>query len=472
VSETLRPDLCVIGGGETGLAAAIVAAALGVSVVLVEQNRLGGKGDALARAVLVAASRRLDEVRRSETVAVPYEREVVADWGRIGHRVRKLRQARLATATAQRYRAMGVNIIEGSASFLDRRTVEVAGQHIAARAFLIATGTLTHTPDLAGGDQVPILVPADVAALPEMPDHLVVVGGDAASVEIAQAVRRLGGRVSLVLDKPDLPGHDDEEMAAVVLRSVAADGVDICIGRVEHVGPRQPSGVILTVESDTRRLIHASHLLMGGLSIADVQALDISKAGIGLSNGRIAVDRNLRTANPRIYAAGSCAEWGPLGIRAGALQAAAVARHALLRLPARLDPSQVPRVVQSDPPLASVGLNEGEARRAAPAIRILRASVADTRAGLVSGSRGHIKAIVTARGRVLGCQIAAPRADELIHPWTIAIAHGLKVTDLAALPVWEAGFPELTRLAAVEFVKPTLRSPWLQRAIGLNRLLG
>jgi pyruvate/2-oxoglutarate dehydrogenase complex dihydrolipoamide dehydrogenase (E3) component len=139
----------------------------------------------------------------------------------------------------------------------------------------------------------------------------------------------------------------------------------------------------------------------------------------------------------------------------------------------RVDDAPIPRVTYTDPELASVGLSEEEVRAKRRSFRILRWTFAENdRAQAERETAGLVKVIVTPRGRVLGCGIAGARAGELITPWTLAIAKGLKVQDLAALIVPYPTFSEVTKRAAIEFIRPAAQSPWARRAINLVRRLG
>jgi pyruvate/2-oxoglutarate dehydrogenase complex dihydrolipoamide dehydrogenase (E3) component len=150
-----------------------------------------------------------------------------------------------------------------------------------------------------------------------------------------------------------------------------------------------------------------------------------------------------------------------------------VIRSALFRLPVRVDTSAIPRVTYTDPEVASVGLTEAQAVERGAKFRILRWPVAENdRAQAERALAGHAKAIVTQRGAILGCSIAAPNAGELIMPWVLAMAKGLKVQDLAGLVFPYPTLSEVTKRAAVEHLRPQAANPWLRRLIGVARRFG
>jgi pyruvate/2-oxoglutarate dehydrogenase complex dihydrolipoamide dehydrogenase (E3) component len=150
-----------------------------------------------------------------------------------------------------------------------------------------------------------------------------------------------------------------------------------------------------------------------------------------------------------------------------------VIRNALFRLPVKIDNTRIPRVTFTDPELAAVGLSEEEARAGHRAIRILRWPLSENdRAQAERTTRGHLKAIVTPRGRILGCAIAGPQAGDLIVPWALALSKGLKVQDLAGLVFPYPTLSEVTKRAAVEFLRPSAQNPWLRRLISVVRRFG
>jgi pyruvate/2-oxoglutarate dehydrogenase complex dihydrolipoamide dehydrogenase (E3) component len=188
------------------------------------------------------------------------------------------------------------------------------------------------------------------------------------------------------------------------------------------------------------------------------------------------VDQRLRTTNARVYAIGDCASGTKLGGRFTHVanhHAGLVIRNALFSLPIKVGDTPIPRVTYTDPELAAVGRTEDEARAEHKSIKILRWSFADNdRARAERTTAGHVKAIVSPHGRILGCTIVGPRAGELIMPWVLAMAQGLKVSDLAGVVYPYPSLSEVTRSTAVEFLKPSTQNPWLRRVIGLVRRLG
>ena len=476
-NEPLKPDLCVIGAGAAGLPVAAIAASLGAQVVLVEKGRMGGEclnvGCVPSKALL-AAAHRAHAMREAGRFGVTGG-EPFVDFARVRRHVQETVAGIAPMDSAERYRAMGVRVIQAEARFTGPGTVLAGGQAIQARRFVVATGSRPAIPPIPGLDGIAYLTNDTVFSLDEKPDHLVVIGGGAVGVEIAQAHVRLGARVTLIEGEERILAKEDPEMAAVVERALRAEGVAIragtSIARVEP-GTEGRFSVILAGGD----IIEGSHLLVAAGRRPALDGLDLDLAGIAADSAGITVDGGLKTTNRRVYAIGDCAGGAGSGARfthAANHHAGLVIRNALFRLPVRLGSAPIPRVLYTDPELASVGLGEEEARARHKAIRILRWSFADNdRARAERATGGHVKAIVTPRGRILGCAIAGAHAGELIVPWVLAVTKGMKVSDLAGLVYPYPTFSEATKGAAVEFLKPSAQNPWLRRLMGLVRRLG
>lgn len=476
--EPLKPDLCVIGAGSAGLSVAAIAASLGAPVVLIEKHRMGGEclnvGCVPSKALL-AAAHRAHEIRHAERFGLQVG-EAAADFAEVHRHVKEIVAAIAPMDSPERYGAMGVRVIQAEARFAGPRSVLAGGQIIHARRFVIATGSRPAIPPIPGLDRIRFLTNDTVFELTEKPEHLIVVGGGAIGVELAQAYRRLGVAVTLIEAGERILAKEDAEMAAVVERSLKADGVtirtDIAIDRIEP-GAGGHFTVVLGAGSER---IEGSHLLVAAGRKPAFHELDLQMAGIQTDESGIVVDRRLRTSNPKVYAIGDCAGGAGAGGRFTHVanhHAGLVIRNALFRLPARLGRTPIPRVLYTAPEVAAVGLTEAEAKAKHGTIRILRWAFSDNdRARAEKASEGHVKAVVTPRGRILGCSIAGTRAGELIMPWVLAMARGLKVSDLAGLVYPYPTFSEVTKSTAVEFLKPSAQNPWLRRLIGLMRRLG
>ena len=475
MAEVLTPDLCIIGAGSGGLSVAAIAASLHASVVLIERGRMGGdclNVGCVPSKALIAAAGRAQAIREAGRFGL--ERgDPRTNYARVRDHVRGVMAAIAPNDSVERFTAMGVRVIRAEARFSDRRTVVAGEVTIRARRFVLATGSRPAVPPIPGLESVPYLTNETVFDLTRRPERLVVVGGGAIGLELAQAHRRLGAEVT-VIEAARLLAREDPELAAVVERRLHAEGVEVRAGAAVARVDGRAEGLAVFLEDGS--LVEGSHLLVATGRTAVTEDLGLREAGVDTERAGIVVDKRLRTTNSRVYAIGDCAG-GPAAAHrfthAANHHAGVVIRHALFRLPVDVRAAAIPRVTYTDPELAAVGISEEEARAAGKAVRILRWPFSENdRAQAERTTEGLLKAVVTPRGRVLGCAIAGPHAGELITPWALAIAKGHKVQDLAALVFPYPTLSEVSKRAAVEFLRPSAESPWLQRLMRVARLFG
>src|SRR5215470_17971037 len=281
MAERLTPDICVIGAGSGGLSVAAAAAAFGVSVVLVEKDKMGGEclntGCVPSKALIAAGkhAHALADARAFGVSAGPAE----IDFAKVHRHVHDVIAAIAPNDSKERFTGLGVRVIAGAARFKDRNTVVVGdGIEIAARRFVIATGSSPALPRIAGLETVPYLTNETVFDVSARPEHLIVIGAGAIGLELAQAFRRLGAAVT-VLEAAQPLAREDAECAAIVLDALAREGVvvrsNVRIARVERAGAK-----IRVVLGDGAEAIEGSHLLIATGRKANVDGLALERAGI------------------------------------------------------------------------------------------------------------------------------------------------------------------------------------------------
>jgi pyruvate/2-oxoglutarate dehydrogenase complex dihydrolipoamide dehydrogenase (E3) component len=346
----------------------------------------------------------------------------------------------------------------------------VNATEIAARRFVVATGSSPALPPIAGLDHVPYLTNETVFDLTARPEHLIVIGAGAIGLELAQAFRRLGSAVT-VLEAAEPLAREDKECAAIVLDALAREGVAIrshvAIARVEAAGAK-----IKAVLGDGETAIEGSHLLIATGRKANTEGLALEAARIACDRNGIKVNKGLKTSNRRVYAIGDVAGRGQFTHLAN-YHAGLVIRNALFRLPVKVNADLVPRVTYTDPELAHVGLTESEARKRRIAIRVLRWPYHENdRAQTECETVGHIKVLTDRRGKILGATIVGAAAGELITAWTLAISRGLNIRALAGMIVPYPTLAEIGKRAAVTYFLPSVTSVWVRRIIVFLRRFG
>lgn len=473
--EPLKTDICVIGGGAGGLHIAATAAAFGRQVVLIEKHRMGGEGltgGSIPSKALLASARRAHAFRTASDFGIASV-EPQIDHRVVHHYVRRVIAATQPNSSVERFTGLGVRVVLGAARFLDKRTVLAGDYRITARRFVIATGSSPAVPEIPGLDNVGYFTSDTIFGNDRKLPHLLVVGAGPIGLELAQAHARLGSRVT-VLDAGRALASEDPEATAVVLRSLRNEGIDIregvTIDRVETI-----AGLVrLHVTTDAGpATVDGSHLLFATGRTPNLSDLNLTAAGIKHGPDGIVVNRGLRTSNGRTYAIGDVVAGGPRYAHASTAQAEVVLRRALFWLPAKTDPSLIPRVTFTDPEIAQVGLTEDEARIAGYKINVLRwPFVQNDRAEAERETAGHVKVVTTPRGRILGATIAGKEAGELIQLWSLAVSQGLGIKAVAGMIAPYPTRGEASRRAAYRSFAATPSNPTLRRLIDLLAKLG
>ena len=474
--ETIAPDICVIGGGSGGLSVAAAAAAFGRSVVLIEKHKMGGdclNYGCVPSKALIAAGRRAHTMRTSQAFGIEPVDPVV-DFSAVHRHVHSVIAAIAPNDSIERFQGLGVRVIQAVARFADASTV-VAGDHrITARRFVIATGSSPMVPPIPGLSQVSYLTNETLFDNTVRPDHLVIIGGGPIGMEMAQAHRRLGSRVTVIEGAKAL-GKDDPEMTALLLGLIRAEGVEVREGTlVERVEPLM-QGVRVHLKAaggGDADYVDASHLLVAAGRRPNIADLNLAAAGIKSGKAGIEVDRGLRTTNKKVFAIGDVAG-GLQFTHVANYHAGIVIRRVLFRLPAKAYTRHVPWVTYTEPELAHVGLSEPEALAQNIKIRVLRWPFHENdRAQAERETAGHIKVVTDPKGRILGATILGAQAGELVQMWSLAIAQGL---NIKAMTAWVSPYPtlsEVNKRVAYRFFVDKAGNPLLRRIIGWLAKLG
>jgi pyruvate/2-oxoglutarate dehydrogenase complex dihydrolipoamide dehydrogenase (E3) component len=474
MTQQLKPDICIIGAGAAGRAAASAAAAFGVPVVLIEKGAPGDgarTGGSVAAAALVVTAERAAIIRNAAHFGLKAARFSV-DFAAVKAHLRDVAGTVAPSEARQRLAGLGVRIVDGAARFLDARTVAAGDFTVAARRFVIATGSVPALPVIPGLADTPHLTSDTVFDLADCPRHLIVIGAGSIGLELAQTFRRLGAEVT-VLEAATPLASDDAECAAIVLDALEREGIALRIG----VTIAQVRRVLARVEVDITtpdgpETMTGSHILVAVGRRPNVEALDLDLAGVRYEPHGIDVDQRLRTSNKRVYAIGDVTI-GPKSTHLATYHAELVVRHALFRQHVSLDHHTIPTVTHTDPELAQVGFLEDEARAHAGAIRVLRSPYRENdRALATEATNGHIKVITDRRGDILGATIVGAGAGELIAAWTLAITQKLNIRAFAGLIVPYPAYGEVGKRAAMTYFMRGLTSNQVRRIIGWLRRLG
>lgn len=458
MSDLLKTDVCVIGAGSGGLSVAAGAVQMGARVVLVEKGEMGGdclNTGCVPSKALLAAAEKAQAVRDAAGFGVQVSDPGI-HWAAVNRHVHGVIAAIAPNDSVERFQGLGVQVVRAKAEFVNGRTLRAGEITIRAKYFVIATGSSPFVPSIPGLDEVDYFTNETLFANEQAIEHLIVVGGGPIGIEMAQAHRRLGARVTVVELARMLP-KDDPELSAVVLERLADEGIELHEGVDSLRFERADKATIAHFRTGAgSHEVQGSHVLISTGRRANVEGLNLGAAGVDYTPQGIRVDARLRSSNKRMFAIGDVA--GPYQFtHMAAYQAGIVIRNMLFRLPARVDYSAVPWVTYTDPELAQVGMTEADAVKSGRKIKVLRWSFAENdRAQAEQRTEGLVKVVLDPRGRILGAGMAGLHAGELIQPWVLAISQRMKIGAMAGLIAPYPTLGEVNKRIAGSHFTPTL----------------
>ena len=456
-------DAIIIGSGQAGNPLATALAGAGRKVALIEENRLGGScinyGCSPTK-TLLATAERLHQLRTAAAVAAPASPnaaqlrvDLAAAVDRKDAIIGKMRQGVRANLTQQ----PGIALLEGHAAFTGPHALHVTlangrTQNVTAPLIFINTGTRAAVPDINGLADSGYLSTTQLLDLKELPEHLIILGGGYIGLEFSQMFRRFGSRVTIVETGPQLLEREDDDVCQALQAALGQEGVEFLMGARAHGVSRSPSGT-LTVSATTstgERRLRGSHLLVATGRTPNSDRLGLGFAGVKTDDkGYVLVDDNLRTSVRGVYALGDIHP-GPQFTHL-AYDDYRIVRDALLhgrKRSARQRP--LPYCVFTDPPLARIGLSEGQAQEQKIAYRVATMPVSVIgRAQQTSATQGFWKVLVGNDDRLLGATLLGPEAGEIMAIIEVAMAGRLKYQVLQdmifAHPTWAEGLNNVFR---------------------------
>jgi pyruvate/2-oxoglutarate dehydrogenase complex dihydrolipoamide dehydrogenase (E3) component len=337
-----------------------------------------------------------------------------------------------------RYKASGAELIMGTGRFIAPKTIEVKlndGRTRVLTGDRVALNLGTHAtiPDIPGLAAAEPLTNVGMLELDRLPDHLIVLGGGYVGLELAQAYRRFGSRVSIVEVGPQLAGREDPDVADAVLEMLHDDGIEVHLGiKILRVHGRSGQTVSLQMRTPAGdQTIEGSDLLVAAGRTPNTDGIGLDLAGVVLDDrGYIAVNDRLETSAPDVWA---------IGEAAGSPQFTHVSFDDFRIISANLSGGDrtkrdrlVPYCMFTDPPLARVGLSEGEAQRQGIAVRVAKLPIAAVlRSRTISETCGFMKTLVEAGGdRILGFTMIGAEAGEVMAVVQTAMLAGMPYTGL------------------------------------------
>lgn len=405
-------DLAVIGAGAGGLTAAFTGVGFSKKVVLIDKNKPGGECTWSG----CVPSKGLINIAKEVHHAKKYTPHLKVDTSQVLNEVRSVIETVYEGETPEKLQDAGIDYINGYAKFLNKKTIEVNGEKIRAKKFIIATGSSPMVPPIPGLEQVPYLTNETIFEQPSFSDEMIILGGGAIGVELSQALNRLGIKVTLVEMANRILPRDEEELVLLAQQRLREEGVDIRTATKAVEVREEGNAIRLTVEKNGKQeKIFGDQLVLALGRKANVDNLGLDDAKVKFSAKGVQVDSHLESTGKGIYAVGDVAGPYQFSHMANAQGILAV-QNALLPVNKKMSYEHVTWATYMDPELARSGLTEAEAReKYGDSIRVYRHSFEELdRAMTKQDTIGMVKIILDKKGFVLGASIFGESAGEIV----------------------------------------------------------
>lgn len=449
-------DLGILGGGAAGLTAAAGGAQFGAKTILIEKSpRLGGDClhfGCVPSKTLIRTASLWALAKRSRAFGLPDLTLPPVDLGEVMDRVRLVIDGIQKHDSVERFCALGAEVRFGEPTFADEHAVVVDGKRIAAKNWIIATGSSPVVPPIEGLKDVPFWTNETVFSQRILPPRLIVLGGGPIGLEIAQAFGRLGSKVVIVEFMDQILGPEDRDLAELLRTRLEEEGSEIHVSTKALKVAMRGSTILMTVAPASgegpSRFIEGDALFIATGRKPNIEKLGLEAAGVTFTPRAIPTDLRMRTSIRHIYACGDVNGQFPFTHVAG-YEAGIALTNAILHLPRKADYGTIGWCTYTDPEVASIGLNEKRARKEEVAYRV-REEVFDRndRALAEGETSGKIKMLISPKGELLGCQIMGAHAGEIIHEWIIALNGGIKLSKLAGAVHVYPTFSEISKRVA------------------------
>ncbi len=425
-------DLVVLGSGAGGKLLSWTLATRGQRAVVVERKYVGGS------CPNIACLPSKNVIHSAKVASYLRRAEFGLGGGPIGMTVVRDRKRRmvdgLVAVHRQKYQESGAELVMGSGRFVGPRTVEVALNAGGTRTLrgtnvVINTGSRARLDDTPGLADAHPLTHVEALDLDRAPDHMIVLGGGYVGLELAQALRRLGSRVTVVERNDALIHREDADVTEAVEQLFRDEGIDVRTGTtVERVKGRSGESVRVSTPGG---VIAGTHLLVAGGRTPNTDGIGLETAGVELDgHGHVKVDERRRTTAEGVWAVGDCAG-GPYFTHISADDFRVVLDN-LAGGDRVTTGRQVPFCLFTDPELARIGFSEREARARGIHYRLAKLPMAHVlRTHTLSETRGFMKALVEPDGeKILGFTAFGPEAGEVMAVVQVAMAGRLPFTVL------------------------------------------
>jgi len=407
-------DVVILGGGSGGYAAALRAAQVGLSVTLIEKDKLGGTclhRGCIPTKALLHAGEIADQTRESEQFGIKAELVGIDMAGVNAYKDGVV--SRLYKGLQGLVSAAKINYVEAEGKLVGPLTVEAGGQQYTGKAVVLATGSYSRSLPGLDVDGERVITSEHALLLDRVPASAIVLGGGVIGVEFASAWRSFGVDVTIVEALPRLVAAEDEECSKALERAFRKRGIGFKVGKPFEKVERTDAGVRVTIAGG--ETIEAELLLVAVGRGPTTANLGYEQQGLRMERGFVPTDERLRNNLPNVYAVGDIVPGLQLAHR-GFQQGIFLAEELAGLNPGVIDESGIPRVTYSDPEIASMGLTEARAKEqyGADKVRTYSYNLGGNGKSQILKTAGFVKLVSLADGPVVGIHMVGARVGELV----------------------------------------------------------
>jgi pyruvate/2-oxoglutarate dehydrogenase complex dihydrolipoamide dehydrogenase (E3) component len=432
-------DLVILGSGTGGTIAAWTFAGQGQRVAVIERKYVGGSCPNIAclpSKNIIHSARVASYVRRSAEFGIP-KRDFAVDMSAVRDRKRRMVSS-WNEAYLGNYKKSGAEFIVGSGRFIGPKTVEVAVhdgtiRQLRGSRVIINTGTRAALEPVPGLAEAQPLTHIEALELDELPEHLLVVGGGYIGLELSQAMRRFGSRVTVIDRNSRFIHREDDDVTEAVQNLIAEEGIDIVLNaKIKSVTGKSGQSVKMVIEQrGAEKTLEGTHLLVAAGRTPNTAGIGLDLAGVELTgSGQIKVNEHLGTTAPGVWAIGEVA--GSPQFTHVSVDDFRVVYDSITGGKRVTTGRQIPFCLFTDPELARIGLSEKEAKAQGIPYRLFKIPMsAVMRSTTMSETRGFLKALVEIDSdRILGFTGFGVDVGDVVSSVQIAMMGGLPYTAL------------------------------------------
>lgn len=452
-------DVIIIGGGAAGLSTASATAQLGLRTALIDKGKLGGDclyyGCIPSKSIIKSANFYHD-LKLSTKFGLPELEIPDINIQDINNRINRIIRTIEPNDSPERFTKLGCNVYLEPAKFIDSHTVELeSGQLLSAKKIIISTGSSPKIKNYKGIKETGFITNRDVFSLKQLPESIIAIGAGSISMELSQALIKLGCKVTILTDTVGILPNEDSDISNILLDNIKELGATFK-GKVtiESFQTINSNKVVNFLRNGKKESVQAQEILLAIGRSGNTQDLGLENIGVKIENSFIKVDKYLRTSVKNIMAIGDCNGKFLFTHVAGA-EASVAIKKIVFNINSSISYNNIPWCTYTKPEIASVGLNELRAKQQNINYQVIETDFKDVDRSQSEGEIiGKIKILIDKKGKILGTQIVGDHAGELILPAIMSIGKKLIVLMNIIYP-----YPivsEIYKKAAVSYYGPKL----------------